>query len=124
MQKIDIWLPIPLHKNRLKNREYNQSAILLKAMKKIYEKRMICSTDIVKRVIDNERQATLTKAERLRNVDSIFAINPRYKDSLQGKCVAILDDVVTTGATMEECAKMLCIHCKVGKVLGISLAKT
>ena len=49
----------------------------------------------------------LSRKERLKNVSGVFAINPENKNAIEGKKIILIDDVYTTGTTMQECAKVL-----------------
>lgn len=128
-REIDIWMPVPLHKNRMRVREYNQSAILLNAIRKLAQEdrsdpvKILCSFDLLKRKIDNVQQASLTKKERIKNMNGVFNIDIKSMHKIEGKRVCILDDVITTGSTVQECAKVL-RNAGAEAVVAISVAKT
>lgn len=94
---IDCVIPIPLHANKLKARGYNQSECFAKGLSEALNKEM--KTELLYRVIDTKTQTKKSKYQRWENVDGIFKIND--SDSLTNKHVLIVDDVVTTGATIE-----------------------
>ncbi len=111
----EIWqnsvlIPVPLDKNKLKTRGYNQSEELAKELSKILKIPVI--SDILIKIKETKPQMELSKEEREKNLLDAFATN--NKDivgsdpaMLSGKKVFLVDDVYTTGSTMEECAKVL-----------------
>jgi len=100
---IDVIIPIPLHGIRRRERGYNQSTLLAR---EISRKTSIPMYDnIVKRIINNPSQTGLSYTERVSNVKGIFSI--QRGGELQGKRVLLIDDVVTTGLTINECSKVL-----------------
>ena len=114
----DIIVPVPLHKNRLKQRGYNQSSLLATELAKIKRSPML--DDYLFRVKDSPAQARTSNVEqRKRNVVDAFICK---KGELSGKCVALIDDVCTTGATLEACAKAL-KAAGVQSVWGLTLAR-
>jgi ComF family protein len=97
----DIVVPMPLAKNRLAERGFNQSALLARAVSQKLNVRFGAAGLL--RVRETPPQAGLTREARLKNVKGAFdcAVD------LQGKTVALFDDVMTTGATMSEAARAL-----------------
>lgn len=91
---------VPLHKKRLIKRGYNQSALLAKHVAKLSG--IECAFEILKRVKEIQPQVGLEQKARLENVKGAFA----YSDNVEGD-ILLIDDVMTTGATMNECAKVL-----------------
>jgi len=117
----DIFLPIPLHKNRLKKRGFNQSTLIAK---KLAQKLNIpIEYNLLTKIKDNISQSGLDREKRFQNVANVYAINEKSKKLIQGKYICIVDDVITTGATVNECAKLLK---KFGakKVICASFART
>lgn len=97
----DIVVPVPLHRNRLYQRGYNQSALLARDVAE--QASLALGETSLARLRETPPQArTLSRRERLSNVDGAFAC---VGDSLKGKRVIIIDDVFTTGATLDACAK-------------------
>lgn len=97
LNDIDIIIPIPLHKNKLKHRGYNQSEWFAKGLSLGLSKPL----DILslERKIETDTQTRKKKYERWQNVDGIFRVN---NQNLINKHVLLVDDVITTGATIES----------------------
>jgi ComF family protein len=99
----DVLVPVPLHPRRLRERGFNQSALLVEALAR-KAARPACPDALVRR-LDTAPQAGLTAAARRRNVQGAFAV--RRKASVAGRTVTLVDDVLTTGATALACARPL-----------------
>ncbi len=101
----DLILPVPLHRWRLLRRRYNQSALLAK---KIHQLTKIPTNPfILERIHATQSQGHLNFIERTSNVKSAFFISPKNAEKIAGKNIIVVDDVMTTGATANECAKIL-----------------
>ncbi|PBQ31762.1 amidophosphoribosyltransferase [Sphingobacteriaceae bacterium] len=102
-QNVEVILPVPLHKNKLKHRGFNQSEWFAKGLSQSLEKKV----DIVslERVVDTATQTKKKKFQRWENVEGIFKLHTDAK--LANKHVLLVDDVVTTGATIEACWEAL-----------------
>lgn len=103
--KFDYILPIPLHSKKLKNREYNQSMMIALGMAEILQSE--ARADILIRKKATETQTRKGKLERLLNVGEVFALHPENQRLLEGKHILLVDDVITTGSTIEACGKIL-----------------
>lgn len=103
MDYLDFIVPIPLHKTRLREREFNQAQILSKQIAKEFKKELL--PDILWRHRLTKTQTDLEMHERLLNVKNSFQVN-RLKD-IRGKNLLIVDDVLTTGATASCAAQTL-----------------
>lgn len=99
----DILLPIPLHPTRLKLRGYNQSTEFAKGMAEVFGAEV--NEEIIKRIHNNESQTKKQRFERWVNVADKFTGN--NLERLANKKVFLVDDVVTTGATIEACMKTI-----------------
>ena len=123
----DIWknsilVPIPLDKNKLKSRRYNQSEELAKELTKVLKIPVI--SDALIKIKQTAPQMELKKEDREKNLANAFAINKNFVSSGLTKFskVFLVDDVYTTGSTMEECAKIL-KEAGAKQVWGIAIAR-
>ncbi|WP_165040954.1 ComF family protein [Dysgonomonas sp. ZJ709] len=98
---IDYLVPVPLHPKRQKQRGYNQSLEIAKGISK--QTGIPINSATLIRVINNPSQTKNSRFERWKNVEDIFTIN--NTDTFKGKHVLLIDDVITTGSTIEACAK-------------------
>ena len=98
----DMLLPMPLSRERLRERGYNQSHVLARALDapKVVH-------GVLLRVRDTPPQRTLPRSERLRAVQDAFAVDPLQLQRVQGKRVLILDDVMTSGASLHAAARVV-----------------
>ena len=101
----DLVVPVPLHRRRLFFRRFNQAAVLAQAIARTSG--VPALTDGLIRKKPTPSQAGLSRAGRIRNVRGVFAIRPRHKERLQGRHVILVDDVMTTGATVKSCTRAL-----------------
>lgn len=104
---IDVIVPVPLHRRKLLKRGYNQSAYLAKGISRALSKPMDGRT--VVRTVHNPSQTQLDKEERWDNVRGIFSVTNPGK--LEGKHILLVDDVLTTGATLISCGEAILKHC-------------
>jgi ComF family protein len=102
---IDYVLPVPLHYRRLLYRRYNQSALLAKDLSQRLD--IPYRGDILKRVRATASQGHKSPKERIKNVKGAFAVNDTYLAAIKGKNLLLIDDVYTTGATLNACALAL-----------------
>ena len=106
-EDIDLVIPIPLHYRRRLRRGYNQSEQLaLGVGRKIGVE---CDFRSVRRCRYNDSQTSKSSSERWENVEEIFEV--RNADKLRGKHILLVDDVLTTGATMASCASTIIRAC-------------
>lgn len=100
---VDVMIPVPLHIRRLRERGFNQALLLIKELNKRfgipYEER------ILKKVTDTPVQSALKKNERRKNLRGAFEVQDQA--AIAGKAVVLVDDVYTTGATVNECSRAL-----------------
>jgi len=99
----DVLVPVPLHPRRLRERGFNQSALLAREIARRTGK-ATCA-DALRRRLDTVPQAGLSAAARRRNVRDAFAV--RRGPAVAGRTVVLVDDVLTTGATALACARRL-----------------
>lgn len=99
-----IVVPVPLHNNRLRKRGFNQAELLAKEIANHFN--LPLETNILKRTIPTEPQANIKdEDERRKNIKNVFAIN--FEQSIENKNIILIDDVLTTGATLSEAGKIL-----------------
>ncbi len=106
----DLVIPVPLHKRRLRWRGFNQSQVLAENISESLAPHLkIEVIDILRRKKYNKSQMEINNyGKRLENVRGIFSFNDQFKNNyLEKKVVLLVDDIATTGATLEECAKIL-----------------
>jgi len=115
----DVLVPVPLHPSRLRTREFNQSLLIADRLGR-HMMRPVSTTDLV-RVTATEPQTSLTRSKRLHNLRRAFVVrDPR---PLAGRRVLLIDDVYTTGTTLNECAKAL-KAAGAASVSAVTLART
>jgi ComF family protein len=105
---VDIIIPVPLHPKRLRKRKYNQASLLANGLGKRTNK--IVMHEILQRKINTRPQVGLLGKERLKNVKDAFCVNEKFQNEIRGKNILLIDDVMTTGATLNNCAKILLKH--------------
>ncbi len=98
-------LPIPLSAARLRERGYNQAWELARRLARSLSCR--AETGLLLRVKDTPHQLALAPDKRAGNVHAAFAVEPRRRAELSGQTVTLVDDVMTTGATVAEAARVL-----------------
>ena len=116
---VDMIIPVPLHPARLRAREFNQSLLLADQLSR-HLVRPVSATHLV-RIAATDPQTTLTRQARLRNLRKAFAV--RRPQDLTEKRILLVDDVFTTGTTLNECAKTL-RKAGSGPVFALTLART
>lgn len=116
-------IPVPLHRLRERERQFNQSWELCLH---VQERLGIEAIDAMKRVKPTDKQARLTRVQRLQNLRGAFEMKPPYGgkgSSLRGAKVFLIDDVFTTGATTDACARVLKREAGVQKVVVLAVAR-
>lgn len=99
----DILVPVPMSRWRLILRHYNQAALLASEVSRLTQ--VPVEPLVLRRARRARRQVGLTALQRRRNVASAFAVPEALRRKVEGKCVLLIDDVITTGATVEACAR-------------------
>ena len=102
-QDVDYLIPVPLHPVKERKRGYNQSRMIALGMEKVMNARL--AGDILYRRLHSSTQTKKSRFERWENVKDIFALNNGAQ--LEGKHILLIDDVVTTGSTIEACGNLL-----------------
>ncbi len=117
----EVIVPVPLHRFRLLARRYNQAALLAYALAK-HAKLPVLPDTLVRRRFTRP-QTGLSRAQRLTNVQGAFAAHPNRRAAIKGKSVVLVDDVITTGATLLACTKAL-LKAGAKEVFVLTLART
>ncbi len=117
--KMDVISCVPIHKIKLKQRRFNQASLIAKLVSKKLKIKFI--PDLLEKTVNTKNQNDLTRKDRLKNLANAFA--PNSKHPIKGLEIALIDDVITTGATVNECSRALK---KAGarKVRAFSVART
>ncbi len=105
LMQADLVVPVPLHRFRLFTRRFNQSALLAQALGR--ESDVAVAVDLMVRTRNTPTQAELSSVQRARNMRGAFTVRPQWHDRVRGASLLLVDDVMTTGATVEECSKTL-----------------
>ena len=105
LQTAEILAPVPLHRRRILKRRYNQAALIAAHLPRPPGCRYI--PDLLHRVKNTGSQGGLNRRARYRNLSGAFKINEKFKADIAGKRVLLIDDVLTTGATVETCAAQI-----------------
>ncbi len=104
IEDYDVIIPIPIHKNRLRERGFNQATLLAKGIANTTNVPVV--TDTLIRDKDTQQQSNLSgRKARQENISEAFAL--RKVESVHGKQLLLVDDVFTTGATVQEAVKVL-----------------
>lgn len=104
-RKVDLVVPVPLHGTRLFSRRFNQSQLIGAALAKKLNLQFDPFSLVKHRRTPS--QAGLKRKNRVRNVKGVFSIPKQKAEHIKGKHVLLVDDVLTTGATADACAKAL-----------------
>lgn len=112
-------MPVPLHPKRLRERGFNQALLLARAIMPVPRAELDFLS--LRRIIYTRSQTGLNSEERKRNVRRAFTVD--RQSGLKGKTVLLVDDVATTGNTMNECARVL-KKSEVERVFCLTLART
>ena len=108
----DMIIPVPLHRKKLKQRGYNQSELIAGGVSEITGIPVV--PDLLRRTKYQDSQTSKNREERFENMTGAFACNNSLPD-LHHKKILIIDDTITTGATMEACSAVLLqnFHCSI-----------
>jgi len=105
---VQLIIPVPLHKRKLHHRGYNQSELFSKGLSEIMH--IPSAPELLKRKVFTDTQTHKSRMERWENVKSVFIA--MHHNRYAGKHILLVDDVLTTGATLEACGNALLEKCK------------
>lgn len=114
--KFDIIIPVPLSAKSLKKRHYNQSALIARDLSALCN--IPCSETALSKVKETKHQKELNFSDRQRNLHGAFKVTD--KAEVFGKNVLLVDDIITTCATVNECSKALKKYCNKVYVVGFA----
>lgn len=115
-EEIDIIIPVPINEARLKERGFNQSEVLCANLDHTQK----VDKGILKRTKDTPHQTGLGRQNREDNLEGAFNVEDKQK--IKGKTILLVDDIYTTGSTLNECAKTLRKY-KPKKIIAMCLAR-
>lgn len=101
--QIDLIAPVPLHPGKERSRGYNQSLFIAQGIADITEIEL--QPDLLRRVKNNSTQTKKSRFDRYKNVETIFLVEE--PEVIYGKHILLVDDVITTGATLEACCNIV-----------------
>lgn len=113
-------IPVPLSEERMKFRGFNQSLLLAQYLAKCFSGMKVY--DCMAREDGSEQQAGRARSERLKNLNNKISLKKDWAEKLQSKKVILIDDIATTGTTLNECARVLKLA-GVDQVCGLVLAR-
>lgn len=100
--KYDMVIPVPMHRHAMADRGYNQSGIAANEISKVLD--IPCRDSALKKIRRTKKQAELSKSARSENLKDAFYAVPEL---VKGKSILIIDDIITTGSTLNECKTTL-----------------
>jgi len=116
---IDLILPVPMYPGRRLTRGYNQAELIAQIV--CSETSLPLKSRILIKTKDTPPQMSLSRSERIKNMKHSFVVSDRL--SITGKSILMVDDIITTGATLEACAREL-LHSGARSVLAFTMART
>lgn len=105
LKEADVLIPVPLHWRRGWSRRYNQSGALARVIERHSGVRL--ASEALRRVRRTEQQIGLSRTQRASNVQGAFKVAPERNGDVAGRRVILIDDVLTSGATIDACARAL-----------------
>lgn len=118
VQEVDLITAIPLHRKRFAERTFNQAELIAEQVSSLLE---ISTVDLLARTKYSSSQTALSDTDRQQNVKGIFSLEQAINSAYVGRTVLLIDDVVTSGATLESASQVL-LDNGVYKVVGLTVA--
>lgn len=118
LESAEVLVPMPLSRERLRQRGFNQALVLARALEPAKVR-----ADVLLRIQDTPPQSALPRKERLRSVQHAFAVEPLRAASLKGRRVVLLDDVMTSGASLHAAASVV-RQAGAAHITGLVFART
>ncbi len=115
---IDLVTCVPMHTDDIRQRGYNQASLLARETGALLE--LPVYNNLLVKTTRNAVQHSLTRQERQRNVSGVFRMSTGFR-SLNGRTVLLCDDIITTGSTLNECARVL-LEAGASRVLCVTAA--
>jgi len=115
----DYIIPVPLFKTKFRERGYNQADYICMGLSKVLG--IGFENNIVRRIRHTKSQTKLNRDERIVNMKDAFVFNESYSNKVAGKKIIVVDDVITTGSTINEVIKIIRQHSE-DEVMGCTLA--
>ena len=118
-KEVDLVIPVPLHPNKFKKRGYNQAALLAKGYSEVLDAALDELSLI--RIEDTSTQTRKNRYERYENMNLVFKCIDEKR--IMDKNILLIDDVITTGSTLESCsAELLKAGCKKVYIASVAIA--
>ena len=117
----ELLLPVPLWPAKQQRRGYNQAELLARSVAR--DLGLPCLDGVLRKIKSSVPQSSLQRRERKNNVAGTFALSPRQQAKICGRIVLLIDDIITSGSTADECAAAL-KQAGAGKVYVATVAKT
>ena len=117
--EVDILIPVPLHRIKFRERGYNQAEYIAYGIASVIDKPVILNA--VHRTRYTKTQTNLNIEERRKNLEHAFDLIPHSSDVFKGKKCLLVDDVITTGATTNSCARSI-LSAHAAKIIAASAA--
>ncbi|NMA67733.1 MAG: ComF family protein [Clostridiaceae bacterium] len=101
---VDLIVPVPMHRKKKRQRGFNQAELLAKKVSKFLN--IPLDTNSLVKIKNTKPQSSLSRNHRLYNLDNVFEV--KNITNIKGKNILLIDDVITTGTTINTCGKILC----------------
>lgn len=128
-----LFVPVPLHKRKLNSRGFNQAKLIVDELRNqilapFDTQKDLPITDLIIRTKNTKTQVGMNKLERIKNLQDVFDLTSNQKVwhfviQIENPTFILVDDIYTTGTTIEECSKVIKKHFKNSKVYGLVLAR-